>query len=177
MERLFESYIAHLIKKYCDGYFIATQDKRYYLVSQKINEADYNYSSKKFLLKPDIVINDNKVIIDTKWKILNSESKKYDIKEADIYQMHAYGTKYSREKEIPRLALIYPINPNFQEKLMQFRYGEDMYLDVIPFDFGNKSPEDEIIKIVNDLFPKPYSLEIKENIKYNIAAEKIAPYE
>ncbi len=177
MERLFESYIAHLIKKYCDGYFIATQDKRYYLVSQKRNEADFNYSSKKFLLKPDIVINDNKVIIDTKWKILNSENKKYDIKEADIYQMHAYGTKYSREKEIPRLALIYPINPNFQEKLMQFRYGEDMYLDVIPFDFGNKFPEDEIIKIVNDLFPKPYSLEIKENVKYNIAAEKIAPYE
>jgi len=40
---------------------------------------------------------------------------------------------------------------------MQFRYGEDMYLDVIPFDFSNKNPANEIKSIVNEFFkPKPY---------------------
>lgn len=67
------------------------------------------------------------------------------------------GSRYSRILGRPRLALLYPKNPNFQEKLMQFRYGEDMYLDVIPFDFSNKNPANEIKSIVNEFFkPKPY---------------------
>ena len=157
MEKLFESYIAHLLKKHCSGFSIKTQDRRYFLVGQKRNNEDLDYAINKFLLKPDIVINDYKLIMDTKWKILNSESRKYDIKESDIYQMHAYGSRYSSLLGKPRLALIYPINPYFQEKLLQFRYGEDMFLDVIPFDFSNASPESEIKKIVEDFFqPKLY---------------------
>lgn len=157
MEKLFESYIAHLLKKYCDGFSIRTQDRRFFLVGQKRNDDDLDYTLNKFLLKPDVVINEYKLIMDTKWKILNSESRKYDIKEADIYQMHAYGSRYSTQLEKPRLALIYPKTPNFQEKLLQFRYGEDMYLDVLPFDFSNKNPENEIKNIVNYFFtPKLY---------------------
>lgn len=151
MEKLFESYIAHLLKKYCNGYSIRTQDRRFFLVGQKRNEDDLEYTLNKFLLKPDVVINEYKLIMDTKWKILNSESRKYDIKEADIYQMHAYGSRYSTTLGKPRLALIYPKNPNFQEKLLQFRYGEDMYLDVLPFDFS-KDPKIEIEAIVNEFF-------------------------
>lgn len=157
MEKLFESYIAHLLKRYCNGLSIRTQDRRFFLVGQKRNESDLDYTLNKFLLKPDIVINEYKLIMDTKWKILNSDSRKYDIKESDIYQMYAYGSRYSTALGRPRLALIYPRNPNFQEKLLQFRYGEDMYLDVIPFDFSNKNPENEIKNIVNEFFkPVPY---------------------
>jgi 5-methylcytosine-specific restriction enzyme subunit McrC len=158
MEKLFESYIAFLLKKYCNGFSVKSQDRRYFLVGQKRNDEDLDYTINKFLLKPDVVINDFELIMDTKWKILNSESRKYDIKESDIYQMNAYGSRYSSNQLIkPRLALIYPKNPNFQEKLLQFRYGDDMYLDVIPFDFSNKNPENEIITIVKHFFkPKPY---------------------
>ncbi|MEM0542277.1 hypothetical protein WFZ85_06590 [Flavobacterium sp. j3] len=151
MEKLFESYIAHLLKKYCDGFSIKTQDSRFFLVGQKINDDDLEYTLNKFLLKPDLVINEHKLIIDTKWKILNSESRKYDIKEADIYQMHAYGTTYNTVLGKPRLALVYPQNPFFQEKLLQFRYNGDIYLDVLPFDFSEK-PENEIRKIINEFF-------------------------
>ena len=34
MEKLFESYIAHLLKKYCNGYTIRTQDSRFFLVKR-----------------------------------------------------------------------------------------------------------------------------------------------
>ena len=71
MEKLFESYIAFLLKKYCHGFTIDAQDKRYCLISQNKDINDLNYSIKKFALKPDIVINNDEVIIDTKWKILN----------------------------------------------------------------------------------------------------------
>ena len=171
---LFESYIAFLLKKHCHGLTIDAQDKRYCLISQNKDADDINYSIKKFALKPDIVINNNEVIIDTKWKILNTDSKKYDIKEADIYQMHAYGKRYQDENadnSPPRLGLIYPMNPNFQEKLFQMRYGQDLLLDIIPFDFGNKDAGLEIKKIVNIFFnPSSYKY-IEQNSDMSIAAE------
>ena len=158
MEKLFESYIGYLIKKFCAGFSIKTQDKRYYLVSQKNNHDDSEYSKQKFQLKPDFVINmdvsEMEFIIDTKWKILNVDSKKYDIKEADIYQMHAYGRRYQNErqgKSAPRLALIYPLNPLFQDQLPQFKYGTDLLLDVIPFDFSKKDHGKHISEIINHL--------------------------
>ena len=56
------------------------------------------------------------------------------------------------------------------------RYGQDLLLDVIPFDFGNKNAEDEIIKIVNVFFkPKPY-LYIELEQQLNIAAENETKY-
>ena len=169
MEKLFESYIAHLLKKYCEGYSIRTQDRRFFLVGQKRNDNDLDYTLNKFLLKPDVVINDYRLIMDTKWKILNSESRKYDIKEADIYQMHAYGSRYSTSLGKPRLSIIYPKNPNFHTKLQQFRYGEDMYLDVLPFDFNN-NPEIEIKSIINEFFKPKLYLERDDELK-DYAAE------
>lgn len=152
MEKLFESYIISLLRKNCFGLSVKAHDKRYYLLSQKINNEENEFPIKKFLLKPDVVLNESEIIIDTKWKILNSLSIKYDIKEADIYQMHAYGIRYSENLlKKPRLALIYPKNPNFEYKLPQFRFGEDLYLDVLPFDFGNEDPLDEVSRILNAL--------------------------
>lgn len=158
MEKLFESYIGYLINKYCSGFSIKTQDKRYYLVSQKNKHNDTDYTKQKFQLKPDFVINtalnETELIIDTKWKILNTDSKKYDIKESDIYQMHAYGRRYQNErqgKSTPRLALIYPLNPLFQDQLPQFKYGSDLMLDVIPFDFSKKNHGNHMIDIINHL--------------------------
>jgi hypothetical protein len=105
-------------------------------------------------------------IIDTKWKILNADSKKYDIKEADIYQMHAYGRRYQNErqgKSAPRLALIYPLNPLFQDQLPQFKYGTDLLLDVIPFDFSQENHGEQIIEIIDHLvrnIPMPNSAKV-----------------
>lgn len=170
MERLFESYIAYLLRKNCNGFSIQAPDNKYFLLSQKKSNEDPEFTINKFLLKPDVVLNESEIIIDTKWKIINSSSKKYDIKEGDVYQMHAYGMRYSENSlRKPRLALIYPKNPNFENILPQFRFGQDIYLDVIPFDFGNEDSSDEIKRIIDVLRPKS-SLLIKDDI-FSLAAD------
>ena len=156
MEKLFESYITQLLKKYCRGHIIDAQDKKYCLIGQKTTESDTLYSDKKFTLKPDIVFNKDEIILDTKWKVLNENSKKYDIKEGDIYQMHAYGRRYQSDatnNKAPRLGLIYPWNPNFENTILQMRYEggkQSMLLDILSFDF-DEEPEKEIKKI-RDIF-------------------------
>lgn len=151
MEKLFESYIASLLRKYCKDIKVRTQDKRFSLLGQKKHSEDQNYSSRKFNLKPDIVINDNQIILDTKWKILNEDNSKHGIKESDIYQMHAYGSSYKEDSNgvSPRLGLIYPKCETFKDRLPQMRYGKEVLLDVVPFDFTNKNPEEEIRSLIN----------------------------
>ena len=68
--------------------------------------------------------------------------------------MHAYGRRYqsgNHENNPPRLGLIYPKNPDFKNSLMQMRYGQDLLLDVIPFDLTNEYPAVEIKKVVKIL--------------------------
>ena len=83
--------------------------------------------------------------------LLNENIKKFNISEADIYQMHAYGRRYQQSNDFnipPRLGLIYPMNPNFNKDLMQMRFGTDMLLDVIPINLS-ASPSIEIKRVVN----------------------------
>ncbi len=138
MEKIFEDYLAYLFKKYSDGYKIKTQDRAYFLVEHK--------SEKRFGLRPDIVIDKEEVrqkVIDTKWKLLdeNSERRNYNISQADMYQLYAYGKKYTSPTQEPRLVLLYPSNPNFTKKLNEFIYEGDLKLEVVPFDFTKDEKE------------------------------------
>jgi len=96
MNKIFELYIFKCCKKLF-GNNVLFQNKKYYLLENK------NNGNKKILLKPDILIKDDKdgdVIIDTKWKIINSFAK-----ESDIYQMNAYLSGIPKSKIA---MLIYP---------------------------------------------------------------------
>ena len=153
MEKLFESYVANLLKRHCKSLTISAQDKKYNLLSQKKYASDIDFSLKKFRLKPDIVINHDQIIIDTKWKIISENQQNFDIKEADVYQMHAYGKRYQEgnvDNQPPRLCLLYPKSLKFDRKLMKMRYGDDLYLDVIPFDLTNNQ-EIEVRNLIANL--------------------------
>lgn len=144
MERLFEDYISFLFSKYSDKFEIKLQDKSYFLVTQK--------GIGKFRLKPDIIVKEAEVtrkIIDTKWKLLDqfSEKKNYNISQADMYQLYAYGKKYTVDGSEPNLVLIYPSNPNFTKTLENFIYEGDLKLQVYPFDF-NLNEENQIRNII-----------------------------
>jgi 5-methylcytosine-specific restriction enzyme subunit McrC len=146
MERIFEDYITYLFKKYGHGYKIKTQDKSYFLVKHR--------GIDKFGLKPDIVLNkeqNHEKIIDAKWKLLNEFSTKrnYNISQADMYQLYAYGKKYSTSQNEPKLILLYPSNPNFTQKLEEFIYEGELKLEVVPFDFSKdlKSQIEYIISL------------------------------
>ena len=132
MQRIFEDYIAYLFSKFSNGFQIKLQDKSYFLVTQ--NEKG------KFKIKPDIIIKENnftKKIIDTKWKLLDqyAEKKNYNISQADMYQLYAYGKKYGLNSSDTSLILVYPANPNFTKPLDNFIYEGDLKLKVLPFDF------------------------------------------
>lgn len=106
METVFEAFIAKGVKTALgemmpDKINVSSQDKGYYLFDEP----------QKFRLRPDIVVRRNEknmktvVIMDTKWKKLNSNSSvNYGISQADMYQMYAYAKKYHSSE----IWLLYP---------------------------------------------------------------------
>jgi len=75
-------------------------------------------------------------ILDTKWKRIDAgkPEKNYDLSQSDFYQLFAYGHKYRRDEEVPRLVLIYPYWSGLQNALPVFDYGKGMQLWVLPFE-------------------------------------------
>jgi 5-methylcytosine-specific restriction enzyme subunit McrC len=106
----------------------------------------------------------NSIIIDTKWKAIDSTrpDKNYMIDMKDMYQLYAYGLKYrlgqSKEKGqevIPKLVLLYPYSEKFTESLPEFIYEDfteqqGIKLKVIPFDLSDpNSYESQVRDILN----------------------------
>ena len=106
MEKLFESYVAHMLKKSNPNATIHVQSSSQHLLYTKNN-------SPLFKLKPDLLFEikekegkeKRKIIADTKWKPLkNAEDKKHGIAQSDLYQVFAYA-HYHQAQEV---WLIYP---------------------------------------------------------------------
>jgi len=131
MEKLFEKYVAKQLK--------IQLNKKSELKTQLASQYLVKYEDKKlFQLKPDLAITENKkliIILDTKWKLLNTDSKKYDLSQNDLYQLFAYGHKYLEGKG--DLVLIYPKTQSFEIPLPPFYYSEALTLWVIPFCLEN----------------------------------------
>jgi len=113
MEKLFESYIETQMRKVLDStkYKLSAQDRSYHL---------FTLPSKKFLIKPDIVVkrkvDDAVFICDTKWKILSDTKANHGISQSDMYQMYAYQKKYGAK----HITLIYPLTDKVEEKDIYF---------------------------------------------------------
>lgn len=108
--KLFESYIAHLFRKYASDFIISPQDTTHFFIHKLVEDQDK--VEPLFRLRPDIVAKPKNqgvrtVILDTKWKTLN-DSKTSGISIQDLYQLYAYGHKYSDGESLPVLVLIYP---------------------------------------------------------------------
>jgi 5-methylcytosine-specific restriction enzyme subunit McrC len=115
MEKIFEDFVGAKVRQNLSrpNWRISLQDRKHYLLE----------NPQKFQLKPDIVFYQNdspKIILDAKWKLLNDKEKKFDISQADLYQLFAYGKKYGCNN----LYLIYPKNENFTKPLI-FKYDKN----------------------------------------------------
>ncbi|MBQ1186916.1 MAG: McrC family protein [Clostridia bacterium] len=103
MDKLFECYIASLVKKdeKTADYKVSTQHTGYYL---------FDKPQKTFNIRPDIVISENKsydvFVFDTKWKILDKNNNHYGISQGDMYQMYVYQKKYGANS----VTLLYPLS-------------------------------------------------------------------
>ncbi|HEF2893043.1 TPA: McrC family protein [Campylobacter jejuni] len=123
MEKIFEDYVAYMLKKVNSTQDIKVQNNGKYLISKN----DENC----FMLKPDLYI-ENKMILDTKWKIPNDseDEKKQGIEQSDLYQMFAYACKF----KIYDIKLVYPLCEKTQdlqrkiaEKFFVFKASEHLY--------------------------------------------------
>ncbi|MEE4886391.1 McrC family protein [Pseudomonas alliivorans] len=129
MERLFERYVAAcLADSLPPGVTLHTQSSDEFLCTHQ--------GRKVFQLKPDLIISygEKKLVLDTKWKVLNVRSgrNKYGLDNTDFYQMYAYGQKYlSGEGD---LVLIYPKLVVFESVLDVFRFSIDLKLWVMPLE-------------------------------------------
>jgi 5-methylcytosine-specific restriction enzyme subunit McrC len=98
VQDLFEKYIGVIVKKEFDSN-TKLQDTSKKLMIKKSS------GNKVIQLKPDIVIEEQKIIVDTKWKILNNQNRN-GIQISDLYQMYAYLNRYS---DIKKVILMYPL--------------------------------------------------------------------
>ena len=164
-DRLFEDFIAYLFKKYTPSYKVDAQNTRYFLVD--------NHNGKgMFRLRPDILVESDEnapnyecVIIDTKWKAIDSTrpDKNYLLDMKDMYQLYAYGQKYrlgeSKDKGkdvLPKLVLLYPYSEHFTNSLPVFTYDDlvgdcGLKLMAIPFNLADTASYEQQVKDILSL--------------------------
>ncbi|MFM4959682.1 McrC family protein [Aeromonas caviae] len=135
MEALFEAYVKkHLARQLSDNFVLKSQASSQYLVAHD--------EQRWFRLKPDLLINQKQnqtthLVLDTKWKLLDSAKKngreKYNLSQSDFYQLYAYGHHYL--DGMGNIILIYPKTDTFDVPLSKFDFpkSENMRLWVLPF--------------------------------------------
>ena len=121
MNEIFEIYIGKLLKELLYEETVHMQHSKYkLLVKEESNRG-------VFKLIPDIVIEKNgieSVIIDTKWKSVDSKFNRHGVKREDMYQMYAYLTRYKNARTV---ILIYPYNERIEGE--DGEYLESWYLE------------------------------------------------
>lgn len=117
MNVLFEQFIAGFIER--KGLVPSELEMITQARSKALLKAFKDKKIKKyFILKPDMLFKDrkhqkiNKLIVDTKYKLLDDkDEKKYGVSQADAYQMYAYAMKYNCK----RVILLYPKHLGMKE--------------------------------------------------------------
>lgn len=137
MNRLFEEFIFEFIRKHRDA--ILSDELQDCEIRPQFGDIFLVYAEdgrRVFRLRPDIVfIKPNKtipILIDTKYKLLNSQDKELGISQSDMYQMFAYSEKYSCNKVI----MIYPDRGEVKEKTFTVEEGENRKIRINTVDIG-----------------------------------------
>jgi 5-methylcytosine-specific restriction enzyme subunit McrC len=148
LESVFESYVASILAKLTPKNIeLSSQAKSQHLVT-------YNTRG-MFKLKPDLMLSSNQqvlVVLDTKWKLIDlamgNGTDKYQLAQADFYQMYAYGQKYLGGKG--ELILIYPASEKFNQPIpLSFEFSDELVLWVVPFDIQHDTLDENRMLLPN----------------------------
>ena len=133
MEAIFEAFVEkHLARQLRSSFTLKGQPSSQYLVTHDTKQW--------FRLRPDLLVMQQQKIcfvLDTKWKLLNAAKnngqEKYQLSQADFYQLYAYGHHYLNGSG--NVVLIYPLTNEFVEPLPVFDFPKSfgMRLWVLPF--------------------------------------------
>ncbi len=136
MNRLFEAYVAHLMKKVAlkQGKQMKEQGPRKYMARRDDN------NDQVFRMQPDMVFIDPETgpfaIMDAKWKILDDNKKNLGISQSDLYQMGAYANRY----EIDNLTLFYPLQKQLPSPFKLHLQVSRTTVNIIPIDISAAQP-------------------------------------
>ena len=132
MEKVFEDFVAAKLGHQFEHWNVSTQVRGKSLVQRHIDRRIFN-------LIPDLELSRGglRLIADTKWKLLDQSDRsgKYNISQADIYQLFAYAKKYLAGQSTREVYLIYPASDTFTKPLRAFWYAHGIeVLHVLPYD-------------------------------------------
>jgi 5-methylcytosine-specific restriction enzyme subunit McrC len=136
MQRLFEATVERVLKTKLPHCTVTGQPRRHSLAAHTPKPG--GGAERWFTLKPDLLVEagDVRVVLDAKWKLIDehksSGDAKYDLSQADFYQLYAYGQKYLGGEGA--LFLIYPRYDHFTAPLPPFELDDDLRLWVVPYD-------------------------------------------
>lgn len=141
MERIFEAYVAHVVRKYVKGWSVAVQGRH------GNTRWLFDTPERCFMLKPDIILckDDEIIIADTKWKRLT----KGGVSQSDIYQMYAYGKRYSEETDghskcnVRAVHLIYPKGGETEDKV-EYSDNNGLRVKIDYFDFDKPYDDSQV---------------------------------
>ena len=102
MNQLFEEFVGRSMKRALAQRAVRLQARDRYALDSGGGHV--------FALQPDIVVDDD-IVVDTKWKELQSEEKTAGVEQSDVYQMLAYERAYRAR----RLVLVYPWHDGLAE--------------------------------------------------------------
>lgn len=143
MNRLFESYVAHLLRQHPAGWTIQAQQQDHHLGSYQLTSG--SEQQQLFALRPDLLIEREGsplIIADTKWKRLNPTlSFPYGVSGADAYQMLAYSTVLQQDQRPAEVWLIYPWVPGLSQKLPVVAYPGHRTLRLVTVDLTHRPPK------------------------------------
>lgn len=131
MEKLFERYVGRALRASLPaGCRLTEQASRHWLCEHE--------NAGIFRLEPDFLIEgpDFATVLDAKWKLIDGADRinNYGLRQADLYQLYAYGQKYIGS--VGELALIYPRTGQFDTALEPFHFAPGLRLHVLPFDLN-----------------------------------------
>jgi 5-methylcytosine-specific restriction enzyme subunit McrC len=134
MERVFEDYVAACLRRQFPEIRVETQKRGRYLV-------DDHAGKPIFALRPDFVLTSGQqtIIADAKWKLIdqNDRANNYGISQSDMYQLHAYSSKWLQGEGIRQAWLIYPAQDQFSAELPIFKFDiGGSWLRILPFDLN-----------------------------------------
>lgn len=143
MEKLFESYVTHILRKKLKNNKQQWQlyDQEKHRFGKWLANSTSSEKDDAFALIPDMLIktqNETQLLLDAKWKKVQTSGSGYNISQADLYQMFTY-VHYFQPKS--RLAfLIYPKTGNFQTAIgleLNNKQSDTYRVYAIPFDTQN----------------------------------------
>lgn len=136
MDQLFEEFLANFICRYSNDLGILREEIHpqsrgcgKWLAREKA-DGEQSY---RFRVKPDLLIGTigqpPRLILDTKWKVLQSDDYVQGISQSDIYQLYAYAHRYDCSDNV----LLYPAMPGLsnREYFLEETNGKRIRIELI----------------------------------------------